>query len=135
MHVALVARSGTVTSSWRDRLEQHGCGLGHGVPEAEAPRHLEAHLGAVDGVVLAVEAGHLHVDDGVAEHAAVRHRLLDALLHRGDELAGDGAADDLVDELEARAALERLDPDRRPRRTGRGRRSASCTCPRPRRRR
>ena len=32
----------------------------------------------------------------------VRHRLLDALLHGRDELAGDGAADDLVDELEAR---------------------------------
>ena len=37
------------------------------------------------------------------------HRLLDALLHGGDELAGDGAADDLVDELEAGAAFAGLD--------------------------
>ena len=37
----------------------------------------------------------------------------DALLDRGDELAGDRAADDLVDELEAAAALERLDPHER----------------------
>ena len=33
------------------------------------------------------------------------------LLDRGDELAGDGAAHDLVDELEARAPLERLDAE------------------------
>ena len=45
----------------------------------------------------------LHVDDRVAEDAAVLHRLGDALLDRGDELPGDGAADDLVDELEAAA--------------------------------
>ena len=64
-------------------------------------------------MVLAVEAGDLHVDDGEAEHAAVLHRLVDALLDRGDELAGDRAADDLVDELEAGAALERLDPQER----------------------
>ena len=34
----------------------------------------------------------------------------DALLHRGDEVAGDGAADDLVDELEPAALRERLAP-------------------------
>ena len=43
---------------------------------------------------------------GEAEDAAGGHRLLDALLHGGDELAGDGAAHDLVDELEAGAPLE-----------------------------
>src|SRR5687768_6578660 len=37
------------------------------------------------------------------------HRLADALLDRRDELPGDHAADDLVDELEAGAALGRLD--------------------------
>ena len=61
-------------------------------------------------MVLAVVAGHLHVDDGIAEVAAVGHRLLDALFHRGDELPGDGAADDRVHEDEALSALERLDP-------------------------
>ena len=53
------------------------------------------------------------VDDREAVEAAGRHRLLDALLHRGDELAGDRAADDLVDELEALAARQRLDPQER----------------------
>ena len=55
----------------------------------------------------------LHVDDGEAEHAAVLHRLVHALLDRGDELPRDRAADDLVVELEAAAALERLDADER----------------------
>ena len=64
-------------------------------------------------MVLAVEARDLHVDDGEAEHAALLHRLVHALLDRGDELAGDRAADDLVDELEAAAALERLDAHER----------------------
>ena len=52
---------------------------------------------------LAVEDRDRHVDDGEAERPAVVHGLDHALLDRGDELAGDGAADDLVDELEALA--------------------------------
>ncbi len=59
------------------------------------------------------KTGDLHVDHGEAEHAGVLHRLVDALLDRGDELAGDGAADDLVDELEPAAALERFDAEER----------------------
>ena len=39
---------------------------------------------------------------GIAEHAALLHRLVHALLDRGDELPRDRAADDLVLELEAR---------------------------------
>ena len=50
-----------------------------------------------------------HVDDRVAVDAAAGHRLLDALGHGGDVAAADRAADDLVDELEALASLERLD--------------------------
>ena len=42
--------------------------------------------------------------------AALGHRLLDALLHGGDVALRDGAADHLVDELEALALPERLDP-------------------------
>ncbi len=52
---------------------------------------------------------------GIAERAAVLERLLDALLDRGDVLAGDHAADDRVDELEPRPALGRLDPEPRDR--------------------
>ena len=94
----------------RDGLEHHRARSRQRLLEADASRHLEAHLGRVDGVVLAVVAGHPNVDDRVAEVAAGRHRLLDALFHRRDELAGDRAADDRVDEDEAFATLERLDP-------------------------
>ena len=50
---------------------------------------------------------------GKPKRAAVLLVSSDALLDRGDELAGDHAADDRVDELEAGAALERLDAQRR----------------------
>ena len=60
-------------------------------------------------MVLAVEARDLHVDDRVAVEATGRHRLLDALLHRGDELPRDRSADDGVDVLEALAVGQRLD--------------------------
>src|SRR5450631_3914675 len=62
---------------------------------------------------LAVEARHLDVDDGVAEHAGGGHRLLDALLHGRDELAGDGPTDDGVGEIEAAAPGERLHAEKR----------------------
>src|ERR687897_2015793 len=55
----------------------------------------------------AVVEAHLHVDHGVAGDVSPRHRLDDALLHGGDELARDGAADYGVLELEARAAGQR----------------------------
>ena len=83
-------------------------------------------------MVLAVEARDPHVDHGEAEDAAGGHGLGDALLDRGDELAGDRAADDLVDELEAGAAVERLDPQEGDAELAVAAASASCTCPRPR---
>jgi hypothetical protein len=63
----------------------------------------------VEGTV--VEA-HLHVNHGVAGDVPSRHGLDNPLLHRGDELTRDGAADDAVLELEARTARQRgeLDP-------------------------
>ena len=56
-------------------------------------------------MVLAVVAGDLHVDHGVAVDATLLHGLDDPLLDRGDELAGDGPAHDRVGELEAGAPL------------------------------
>ena len=71
---------------------------------------LERHVGRVDAVVLAVVALDADVDDGEAVRAAGVHRFLDALLHGGDVVAGDRAADDRVDELESGATLQRADP-------------------------
>jgi hypothetical protein len=61
----------------------------------------EGDLLAVDAVVLAVVDDAAHVDDRWPAIAPVREHLAHALLHRGDELARDRAALDLVDELEA----------------------------------
>ncbi len=60
---------------------------------------------------LAVEQRDADVDDGVAGHHTLLHLLPHPLLHRGDELARDGAAHDLVDELEPAATGQRLHLD------------------------
>ena len=62
-------------------------------------------------MVAAVEERDLDVDHRVAGEHAAAHRLADALLDRRDELLRDDAADDVVLEDEARAALAGLDVD------------------------
>src|SRR5205085_906741 len=72
---------------------------------------LEGHLRGVDGVVRAVDepdAQALHRRPG---ELSVQHRLLDPLIDGGPKALRDGAADDLVLELVARVALERLQHD------------------------
>src|SRR5690606_36040037 len=75
-----------------------------GGPEGLDARHAEGHLVRVDRVVLAVVHLGRDVDHGVPGEDAPAQGLLDALVDRGDELAGDGAPLDRVDELVARAA-------------------------------
>ena len=60
---------------------------------------------------LAVGQRHAEVDDRVAVADAALHLGTYALLDRGDEVAGYGAPDDLVDELEPAALRKRLDLD------------------------
>ncbi len=64
-----------------------------------------------------------HVDERVARDDAALHRFLDAGVDRGDVLAGDHAALDLVDELVAAAGTGRLERDARRARTGHDHRS------------
>src|SRR5512142_1451596 len=93
-----------------DRLEEDRSGLLAGVLERHGTGDLEGDFVRVDVVVGAVVDGDLHVDDRVAGLDAAIERFLHALLDGGDELARDGAAGDLVDELVAFAAGLRLDP-------------------------
>src|SRR5581483_10491197 len=72
---------------------------------------LERHLGRVDGVVGAVHEPHAHTLHGRPGELAVLHRLLDALVDGGPEALRDHAADDLVHELVAAAAVDGLDHD------------------------
>ena len=84
-----------------DRLEQHRVGELERLLHRLRAGELEGDLGGVDGVVGAVEQPHAHALDGVAGEHARLHRLTHALLDGGDERAGDDAALDVVDELEA----------------------------------
>ena len=93
-----------------DRLEQDRLGALGGLLEGERAGDLEGDLRGVHVVVLAVHQRHAHVDRRIARLDAVLERLLDALLDRRDELRGDRAALDLVDEVEAFAG-RRLDVD------------------------
>src|ERR1700678_4619999 len=60
---------------------------------------------------LAVEQGNLDAGHRVAGHHPLVHLPADTLLHRGNELPGHPAPDDLVDELEGGRVGERLDLD------------------------
>ena len=62
-------------------------------------------------MVRAVVQPHPHVLHRVTRNDALRHRLADALLDRGDEPGRDHAALDRVDELESLALRQRLDLD------------------------
>ena len=68
-------------------------------------------------MVLAVIHDDAHVDHRVACDGALSQHFTHALFDRGDVLRGDGAAFDLVDELEAGAARQRLDAQERIRKT------------------
>src|SRR5215207_7553025 len=96
------------------RLQQSRAGLACGLLEDHRAGDLEGHLRGVDLVVLAVEQGRLHADHGVAGEHAVLHRVLHALVDRGDVLPRDATTGDLVLELVGRAVgrdLEGLDAD------------------------
>ena len=62
-------------------------------------------------MVLAVQQADLEVDHRVAGEVAAPAGLLDALLDRRPVVVRDGAAEDLVGELEVLAARQRLDLD------------------------
>src|ERR671911_1564604 len=84
-------------------------GLREGVLERHRACHLERRLRGIHRVKGAVVELHLYVYHLVACQGALVHTLDDALLPRRYELAGDGATDDGILELEARAAGERRD--------------------------
>ena len=105
-----MALLGAVIVTFMHRLEQMRRGLRQRLGHADPPGGAEGELGAVDAVVGAVDQGHRDVDHRKAERA-LGERVLDAGLDRGDPLLGDHPAGDLVVELEAVAARQRLHLD------------------------
>ena len=93
-----------------DRLQQDGAGGLQRLAGALAAGDAEGHVGAVDGVGLAVGQGDRDVDHGEAERAAL-HGVVGALLDGGDVVARHGAALDHLGEGEAGAAAARGDDE------------------------
>src|SRR6201982_71395 len=92
-----------------DRLEHDRRRLLQRIEERLAPRGDEGDLLGVDRVMLAVVDGDPHILDRKAGERALGQNLPDALLDGRNVLPRDRAPDHVVDELEARAASERLD--------------------------
>ena len=94
-----------------DGFEERGAGGFHAFAEGEAGGHFEGHFAGVYVVVAAVEDGDLDVDYGVSGEEAAGGGFADAFFYGGDVLAGDGSAEDVVDELDAGAAGEGFDAE------------------------
>ena len=92
-----------------DRLEQRRRRFRAGLLEGHAAADLEAHLGRVDLMEGTVQYGGFDVHHLEAGEDAREHGSLDALVDAGDELLGDRAAGDFVDELVALAGLVGFD--------------------------
>src|SRR6185369_15853272 len=92
-----------------DRLEHDRPTLAHRRQEVLAAGGDEGNLLAVDAVMLAVVDHYPHVDHRIAGDGAGGEHFAHALFHGRDELARNRAALDLVEELEAAPARQRLD--------------------------
>ena len=87
-----------------DGLEQGGLGGLHGFLEGDAAGGLEAQFVGIHVVIAAIVEADLEIDDGISGEEAAGGGFEDSLFDGGDEVFGDGAAEDVVDELELRAA-------------------------------
>ena len=117
---------GTLISIWTIGSSRTGRAAWNALRKACGRGRLERLLRAIDRVVAAEEDLDLDVDDRVARDDPLLQLLADPLLDRRDELVGDHAPLDRVDEVEPLAARPGAGCGAGRRRTGRGRRSASC---------
>src|SRR5438034_10802321 len=92
-----------------DRLQHDRPRFFDRVEERLAARGHKGDFLRIDRVGLAVVDDNAYVLQRETGDRSGREHLLDALLHRGDELVRDRPALDLVDELETRSARQRLD--------------------------
>src|SRR5258708_7490016 len=102
---------GGVDLDVHDGFEENGTRLLHGFLEGERAGNLESHVRRIDIVILAVVEDGAEVHDGESRQEAPGSGIPDALLDGGNPVLRDGAAKDIVDELDALAALDRLHLD------------------------
>ncbi len=92
--------SGMVISTRHDRFQQRGLGGFHGFAEGDAAGHLEGEVVGIDVVVRAVVEDDAEIHDGIAGEKAAGGGVFDSLFDGGNVVLRDGAAEDVVDELE-----------------------------------
>ena len=92
-----------------DGLQHDRPRLGDGVDKGALAGGDKGYLFGIHRMVLAVVDDYLHVLHRVTGDGALLEHLLDAFLHRGNELAGYRATHHLVGELEAGAPGQRFD--------------------------
>ena len=94
-----------------DRLKQNGGGFGHGCLVSEVGSGLERDFGGVNGVIGTVIKDGLEVDDGITGERTVQAGFAQTLFHGGEEVLGDGAAEDFLGEDHLFGLLIRLKAD------------------------
>ncbi len=94
-----------------DGFEEGWPSLLHGFFESQRACNLECHVRRVDIVILAVVEDGTEVHHGESRQESAGGSVADAFLDGGNPVLGDGAAKDVVDELDALAALDRLHLD------------------------
>src|SRR5207245_3375893 len=83
-----------------DGLQQRGFGLLHGFLESDTAGHLEGEVVGIHFVIGAVVEDDFEVHHRIAGEIAARGRVLDSLFDGGNEVPGNGDAEDIVDEVE-----------------------------------
>jgi len=99
---------GSVDFDVHDGFEERGTRLLHGFLEGQRACNLESHVRGIDIVILAVVEDGAEVHNGKSRQEAAGSGIADALLDGGNPVLRDGAAKDVVDELDALAALDWL---------------------------
>src|SRR5262249_36919514 len=79
--------------------------------ESDTAGHLEREFVGIHVVVAAVVESDLKIHHGISGEIAARRGFDDPLFDSGNEVLGNGASEDIVDELKLLAALERLHLD------------------------
>ena len=92
-------------------LEKRGLGGFHGFLESQRAGNFESHVAGVHVVIFAVVQADAEIDHRETREVAARGGVANSLFDRGNPVLGDGAAKDVVDELDALAAFGRLHLD------------------------
>src|SRR5438105_3727612 len=94
-----------------DGLQQRRFGLFHPFLESDAAGELEGKLVGIYIVIRAIVKNHSEIHHRESGQVAALGGFDDAFLYRGNVVLGNGAAEDVVDELKIAAARQRLHLD------------------------